>query len=196
MANDDNDSVEERLAAADRLIRRDRLRQEIRDLGGLVGGANDERVSEHELAFLEQVRAWETGPRSTHRAWLARYGHTFAPPAELAGPRWKIELWRLIRALAEARVFLCHTDHLSDAELYARLWSEVLPEECPDAARGPDDAGVWDFADAGSGAEDIWLRFYASPQEREDWRREFPTASMPEREQPLYRRDHGLPGAE
>lgn len=195
MTRDDNDSVEKRLAETDRLIRRDRLRQEIQDLGGLVGGANDEEVSEHELAFLERVVAWETGPRSTHRAWLARHGQNFVPPAELAGPRRGIELGRLIHALAGARVFLCRTDHLSDAELYTRLWSEVLPEECPDAARGPDDAWVWDFADAGSGAEDIWLRFYASPRERKDWRREFPSAPMPERQRPPYHRDHGLPGA-
>lgn len=196
MTTDDSDPLEERLAEADRLIRRDRLRQEIRDLGGLVGGANDERVSEHELAFLERVVAWETGPRSTHRAWLARQGQNFVPPAELAGPRRKDELWRLIHALAGARVFLCRTDHLSDAELYARLWSEVLPEECPDSARGPDDAWVWDFAAAGSGAEDIWLRFYASPQERKEWLREFPAARIPARQRPPYRRDHDLPGVD
>lgn len=118
--------------------------------------------------------------------------HEF-PPAELFGRALKRELWRLIEALAVARVFLYHTNHLSDAELYARLWSEVLAGECPDFTRTPDDACHWDFADAGSGEEELWLRYHASPQERRDWKEWFPDAPVLPRERPPYRRDHRLP---
>lgn len=88
----------------------DSLKEQIREMGGVYGGADTEEVSDAELAFLEHVLAWETGPFSTHRAWLPRSERTFMPPAELFGPRMKTELWRLIRALAEARVFLYHTN--------------------------------------------------------------------------------------
>lgn len=188
-----DESLADRLAQADRQIRRERLAQQIHELGGMISDPNPEIVSEEELAFLEHVLAWETGLRSTHRAWLARHGWTFMPPAELDRRQIKAELWRLIAALAVARVFLYHTNHLSDAELYHRLWQEVLAGECPNGARTPADACHWDFADAGSGEELLWLRFYASEPERAEWKKDFPDTIMPERCRPPYRRDHRLP---
>lgn len=188
-----NESLADRLARADRQIWRERLTEQIRELGGLFSESNQETVSEEELAFLEHVLAWETGPRSTHRAWLARHGWSFMPPAELAGRQIKKELWRLMAALAVARVFLYHTNHLSDAELYHRLWNEVLAGECPDGARTPADACHWDLADAGSGEESPWLRFYASEPERAEWGKDFPDTIMPDRCRPPCRRDHRLP---
>jgi hypothetical protein len=186
-------STSELLRRIDRLTRRDRLREKIRELGGLVGGAEGEEVSDAELSFLEHVLAWENGPRSSHRTWLARSGQTFMPPAELDGEALKRELWRLIHALAGARVFFYHTNHLSDSELYGRLWTEVLPTECPDGVRTKDDACHWDFADAGSGEEEVWLRYYASRSERHEWGLSFPDTQIPERQRPPYRRDHRLP---
>jgi hypothetical protein len=186
-------STSEQLRRIDRRIRRDRLREKIRELGGLVGGSADDEVSDAELSFLEHVLAWETGPRSSHRVWLGRSAQTFIPPAELDGKELERELWRLIHALAGARVFFYHTNHLSDSELYARLWTEVLPAECPDGVRTKADACHWDFADAGSGEEEVWLRFYASPAEREEWSRDFPETKIPERCIPPYHRDHRLP---
>jgi hypothetical protein len=188
-----DDSLKSRLSQIDRRIQRDQLREKIRELGGMAGGMDNGEVSEAELSFLERVVAWETGPRSSHRAWLARHGRSFVPPVELDGADLKTELWRLIRALAEARVFLYHTNHLTDAELYARLWTEVLQVECPDVARSRDDACHCDFADAGGAGEEIWLRFYANPAERAEWKREFPEITLPERRRPLFRRDHRLP---
>lgn len=190
------DSLDERLAQADRQIRREQLRREIEELGGTVGGALGEEVSDMELDFLERVLAWERGPRSTHRGWLARQGVTFIPPAELDGRRLKSELWRLIRALADARVFLYHTNHLSDAELYARLWRETLAGECPDFARTRDDAFHWDFADCGSGDPDderLWLTYHASEGERREHLRDFPDIVLPARRRAPFRRDHRLP---
>lgn len=188
-----DDSVKDRLQQIDRRIRRDQLREKIRELGGLVGGPESDDVSEVELSFLEQVVAWETGPRSTHRAWLERRGKIFYPPAELDESQVGKELWRLIHALAEARIFLYHTNHLNDAELYRELWEEVLPADCPDGVRTPDDACHWDFASPGSNGEEIWLRYYASRAERREWSRDFPEAKLPKRERPRFHRDHRLP---
>lgn len=190
----ESESMEEKLARADRGIRRARLEAKIRELGGMLPPhGEDEPTSDLEIGFLERVIAWESEPRSTHRAWLARHGLSFVPPAELSGHALKRELWRLIEALAVARVFLYHTNHLSDAELYARLWAEVLAGECPDFARTIDDACHWDFADAGSGEEELWLRYHATPQERRDWKQWFPEVALTPRERVPYRRDHRLP---
>lgn len=192
--SNDEESLDERLARADREIRRTQLEAKIRELGGVSPPrAEDEPASDLEIGFFERAIAWETGPHSMHRDWLARRGLHFMPPAELSGRALKRELWRLIEALAVARVFLYHTNHLSDAELYAQLWSEVLAGECPDFARTADDACHWDFADAGSGEEELWLRYHATPEERRDWKESFPDVVLPPRERPPYRRDHRLP---
>lgn len=159
----------------------------------MVGDSDDEDVSEIELGFLERVVAWETGPRSSHRAWLARAGLSFMPPAELEGPGLTREMWRLIRSLAKARVFLWHTNHLGDAELYEQLWNEVLAAECPDCARTHRDVCHWDFAEMGNGDADLWLRYYASPADRRAWSRQFPETRLPPRERPPCHRDRLLP---
>lgn len=188
-----DDSIEERIARADRAIRREHLAQRIRELGGHVPDGNRDQVTELEISFLARVLAWETGPFATHGEWLARQGLVFAAPEELRGQRLASELWRLIEALAVARVFLYHTDHLTDAELYRRLWEDVLEATAPDFARTADDACHWDFADPGSGDERLWLAYYASPSERQSWVREFPDVILPPRRQPPPRRDHRLP---
>lgn len=191
--NGNHDSLEARLARADRLIRREQMVKRIRELGGYVPELNGNDASEIELTFLARVLAWETGPSATHGEWLARQGLRFEPPDALPGERLASELSRLIEALALARVFLHHTDHLSDAELYARLWHEVLPAEAPDFARTPADACHWDFADPVAGHEQIWLMHYASESERQIWAEEFRDVILPPRKRPPYRRDHRLP---
>lgn len=173
--------------------RSDRLREQKSESGGHGTGADNDEVAAVPPEFPENMRAWEEGPFSTHRDWLARQGLTFIPPAELYGRRLKQELWRMIGALATARVFLYHTNHLSNAALYGRLWTEVLAGECPDAVRDPDSACHWDLAGFGSGDDEIWLRYYASTAERTEWQNDFPGLPMPGRSRPLFRRDHRLP---
>ncbi|HUG11165.1 MAG TPA: hypothetical protein VMM36_09135 [Opitutaceae bacterium] len=184
-----------RLEEADRAIRRAKLEEEIRQLDGIVMSAASDSDGAPEIvnAFLERVIAWETAPRITHRAWLERHGWSFPAPEAVGGRRLNRELWRLIDALAVARVFLYHTNHLSDAELYARLWRETLEGECPDFARTRDDACHWDFADAGAGDQEIWLAHYAREKERREWKRDFPDMALPPRQRLPHRRDHRLP---
>lgn len=189
----ENDSLAARLARADSAIRHARLAEKIRELGGIVPEAPDKDISEPEVAFLDHMIAWETGPFSTHCEWLARHGLVFEPPEELRGRRLKAELWRLIESLAAARVFLYRTNHLSDAELYARLWHEVLDSDAPDFARTPDDACHWDLADAGGRGENDWLTFHATERERQQWKLDFPDTVLPPRQQARHCRDHRLP---
>lgn len=198
MTTGDDSSTGERLAKADRAIQRAKLEERVHKLGGIVGrptGGSDD-APEAGLAFLNHVMAWETGPFSSHAEWLARRGLVFELPEELHGRRLKTELWRLIEALAMARVFLYRTNHLSDAELYTRLWHEVLDGDAPDFARTPDDACHWDFADYSTGNkadESVWLRFYASEKERREWLRDFPDTRPTPRQRAPFRRDHRLP---
>jgi hypothetical protein len=178
-----------------RRLRRDWLVEKIQELGGSVGVSPAEDPSDMELDFLERTLAWETAPRSSNRAWLKRRGAEFFPPFACDDARLAAELPRLIRALATARVFLHHTDHLSDRELYERLSSEVLTAECPDGTRTEQDGYHWDFAEGDAGAE-IWLQYYASPAERREWQRDFPEDALPPRKRAPFDRDRHLPQRE
>ncbi len=178
--------------AAVRAARRAQLVQQIEALGGFVPAPGPGEVSDLELDFLQRILATETGPYVSNREWLEREGVFFVPPGEIPLGAVEPELWRLIIALAGARVFIGYTDHLSDAELYQRLWDEVLPDELPDLPRSEADGFHWDFSDAG-GEPNAWLAYYASDEERERWRSEFPEIMIPPRCRPPYARDHRLP---
>lgn len=187
-----NQNIDQQVARAERAVRRERLVKQIRELGGYVPDS-DTDPSELELGFLARVVAWETRPFSTHGEWLAQRGQVFDPPDELHGRALKKELWRLIRALALARVFLENTDHISDAELYTRVWNEVLDADAPDFARTPDDACHWDFADAGGSGEQEWLMYYATEEQRRTWAHESRDVVLPPRKCPPFHRDCRLP---
>jgi hypothetical protein len=178
-----------------RWLRRDWLVERLRELGGEVGCSLSGDPSATELEFLEHTLAWETAPQSSNREWLKRQGMEFPPPFACDDARLPDELARLVRALATARVFLYHTDHLTDRELYERLSAEVLPAKCPDGARTEDDGFHWDFA-GGDGDMSLWLQYYAGPTERREWQREFPDGALPPRRRAPFDRDRHLPQRE
>jgi hypothetical protein len=180
--------------AASRATRRAHLVQQIEALGGFVPAAGPGEVTELELEFLQRVLATETGPYISNREWLEREGSVFVPLAELPAGSIGVELMRLVNALARARVFINYTDHLSDEELYERLWDEVLPDELPDLPRTEAEGFHWDFS--GGGETNAWLTYYASDEERERWRTEFPEVVIPPRCRPPHARDHLLPKRE
>jgi len=63
------------------------------------------------------------------RTQLLRFGIIPVPPQELNGAEdLHDELWTVIEGLACAGVFLINTDHMSDGDLYARLYFRILEE--------------------------------------------------------------------
>jgi len=90
-----DESVEERSGKADREIRRSRLVDRIRILGGTVSDGDEGGASEQELDFFERAVDRETEAHSTPRERFSSRGLTFMPPAVLTGPCLKKELWRL-----------------------------------------------------------------------------------------------------
>ncbi|MGH9942961.1 MAG: hypothetical protein ACRD9R_11465 [Pyrinomonadaceae bacterium] len=144
--------------------------------------------------FWEQVVAFEEAETITHFDELSEAGLELPPPDELDDARLSEKLWALIHALADGRTYLHSTDHLSDRELYAHLWSESLREE---TVRLSDIPGYTQHIDIiGSGSEEdieIYLRYYADEEYRRDWAARWPDDLLPPREQPPYDRDRTLP---
>ncbi len=95
-------------------------------------------------------------------------------------------------ALGELGIFLVHTNHLTDRELYVRLLEHILVEPVRDL---PADAGVHEFIDliGGGGAREreLFQQHYASPTERAQFLEEhgYSIAAVT----PKSDRDKGLP---
>ena len=96
----------------------------------------DELVAEAVLAGGESDRQYwamhydfECAPSTTGRGMLLEHRIVPVPPQDLADPdALHDELWTLIEGLAASGVYLMHTDHLTDRDLYARLYYRILDE--------------------------------------------------------------------
>ncbi len=186
------------LEKADRRIRIQRLKREANEIsGGEMEAWSLDEDSELVEEFWERVVAFEKAPRRTHFALLHEAGVALPHPDSLAEPELHEKLWEVIHKLAELRAFLYRTDHLSDRELYAVLWDDVLREETFVLPTNDDAACHLDLI--GSGSEEdirIALTYYDDEEERERWRESWPEDSIPEHKDPPYDRDQHLPKRE
>jgi hypothetical protein len=134
--------------------------------------------------FLASMLAWEQAPILPIYRW-------FEP--ELRAPRPEMLndaslesiLWDVIRKLHQKRIVLDFTDHLSDRELYCLIYRDILPAR----EKKLDHMNHylhWDCTGP-SGDPDVWLRFYASDEEREEWADCY-GQPLPQREVPPYPR--------
>jgi hypothetical protein len=143
--------------------------------------------------YLQRLDDFELGLSTTNFQQLKEAGVVLPEPEAMDDKALTAKLWEVIAALARIRVFITSTDHLSDRELYADLFHRILREEVPDLS---DTAGVshvdilggWSEADT-----QLFLKYYADDEWREDWSTKFPDLVMPPHEDPPYDRDRDLP---
>jgi hypothetical protein len=171
----------------DHLLRNAQLRDEMEPyLDEAVLSLNQEQVpTPVENEFLASMLAWERAPILPINQW-------FAPPLELPSPdklddaELRIAMWDVIQKLFEKRVVLDFTDHLTDRELYCLIWRDILPS--PEKKIDNSSSYLhWDCSDA-SGDAELWLRLYATAEEREQWSEDFGN-NLPPHEEPPYPRD-------
>lgn len=119
--------------------------------------------------FLESMLAWERAP-------MLPIGQWFDPPLVLppAEDLSDAEVSRLLTQTADSlfskSIVLDFTDHLSDRQLYTLIARDILPAYEKKLDRMSTYLH-WDCANLGEDAE-AWLRYYASPEEREVWEEE------------------------
>lgn len=145
--------------------------------------------------FWENVLAWEKAPWTSQFEQLRKQGIDLPPPEELDDASVSKKLRELVEALASRNVFVGHTDHLSDRQLYEQLYHETLHEATKDVPLDPSAFCTIDMAGSGS-EEDLetLAKFYADDEEREMYREMFPDG-MPDRQPPPFDRDRHLPRA-
>jgi len=164
--------------------------------GRMSSWKSDELAPETHEEFLRNIIEYETAPWTTHQQQLQDAGIELPSPEDLDDEQLKAKLWEVIEALGKLRVFLQCTNHLSDRELYAELWGDLLREEVK--AVPYDEYSAYHIDLIGSGSEEnihLWMKYYADEETRRQWIEEWPDDEMPDHVDPPCDRDSLLPNA-
>ena len=164
-------------------------------VGGELSFFESEEISQElREQFWDRVVAFEETEWITSFDLLVQGGMELPAPEELADSQLTAKLWEVIRGLAMLRMFLYNTDHLSDRELYEKLWHEVLREENPVMPVNENSACHIDLVSSGSEEDnELYLRYYADEEDRQLWAKDWPNDVIPKHEAPPYDRDRHLP---
>lgn len=150
-----------------------------------IGRVNAEVMStSNENDFLQSMLEWERAPILPIRSW-------FEPALELPAPDSLDDthlhqlLYETIDRLYDKHVVLDFTDHLSDRQLYCLIYRDILPthEKMINRRRN---YLHWDCANV-EGDPEMWLRYYASEEERAAWQEET-GGYLPQPESPPFER--------
>jgi hypothetical protein len=145
-------------------------------------------------ALEAQLRTSEAENWTPPARQLAEDNIPLLPPAEITDETLTPLLWELLHNLALRGFYVLHTGHLGDRDLYAELWERGLRAPAHLPARNPRGGWFHDFLGRwGEGEMQIWLRCYASDDDRAKHAKDWPKATIPPKEKPPFNRDWRLP---
>lgn len=122
----------------------------------LLAEARD-RGQNADRSFWAMVYDFELAPMTTNRKQLAELGVEVVASASLADDELSVKLREIVDMLGRLNVYLLHTNHLSDRELYEKLAEDILDEEVRDL---PPDGHAREFIDLCiAETEEEWERF-------------------------------------
>lgn len=118
------------------------------------------------------------------------------PPDEITDEALPSILWELLHHLSRVGVYLRHSDHLDDRELYEDLWKRVLRQPAKLPVGRHHRGWCHDlFGKLNDERREVWLRFLATDDERAERAKRSPGYPLPVKETPAWRRDWRLPKA-
>lgn len=171
----------------DQLLLNARLRDELEPFfDESIQMFNSRRVpTKQENEFLASMLAWERAPVLPISRWFEP-PLTLPPPDKLRDEDLHELLAETIEKLYSQRIMLEFTEHLSDRQLYCLIYRDILPsaEKKVDL---PKNYLRWHCLDADE-TPDIWLRYYASEEEREGYAEESNLPLPPQESAPYPRK--------
>jgi hypothetical protein len=182
-----NEQHHPRPEEVEHLLRNAQLRDEMEPyLDEAIRSVNvQELPTPVENEFLASMLAWERAPVLAISKWFTPE-LALSHPDTLEGFALHEQLWDTIHKLFDKRIVLDFTDHLSDRELYTLIYRDIL-QSLEKKIESEGNYLHWDCANMGDDPQ-IWLRYYASDADRENWADDFP-GPIPERQEPPYRRE-------
>ncbi len=151
-------------------------------------------AEKHRTELAAAADARKSGDWQRPMDQLQKAEGSLLPPDELTDETLSAKLWELLHSLACRGFYMLHTNHLSDREVYAELWTRGLRDEALLPGKGK--TGGWFHDFLGSWGEDdtqLWLRYYATDTERDKHTKEYPGDKIPPKEKPPFNRDWRLP---
>jgi len=138
-----------------------------------------------ENEFLACMLAWEQAPVLPVYRWLDPELRPPRPEA-LSDKDLHHILWEVIHKLFDQRIVLDFTDHLTDRDLYCLIFRDILPAR-EKKLDWPNNYLHWDCTGPSSDPE-VWLRYYATEEERQGWAETY-RQPLPPAAPPPYPRD-------
>ena len=172
------------------------MKKKIMRLTGDPGCLDLEGLTSLEMKenFLEQILFLEEQDEEPLFERLESKNVLLTAPEEMNDADLHARLWDVIHEMARMGYYISSTDHLSDRQLYALLWSDILRRP---VCVNPDPANVSCHIDILGGCSDedlmIRLKYYADEDERSCWEGDFPEDEIPPQEPLPYDRDRHLP---
>jgi hypothetical protein len=171
----------------------ERLRDELKKLGGYQIPLAD-MPADIEEEYLRHILQYETAEPITLLRVLENLGVEVPLPNLLDDSTLTTKLEEVIERLASVNVFLLHTNHLSDRELYEFLYRDGLREQVVLFPENPHDVYVIDLIGSGSDEnKQLYLKYYANEKDRLKWHHDWPADPLPKHEDPPFNRDRFLP---
>ncbi len=151
-----------------------------------IGRVNAEMMStSRENDFLQSMLEWERAPMLPICDWFSPR-LVLPAPDTLEDQQLHTVLYETIQRLFEKHVVLDFTDHLTDYQLYCLIYRDILPAHEKMIQR-ENNYLHWDCANT-DGNPDVWLRYYASEEDRQSWSDETEDYLPPMEEPPFRRR--------
>ena len=135
-------------------------------------------------SYLKKLDQWEDGYGTTSAKQLIAQGISLPDPETLTDTDLTAKLSEVISGLAKVNTYIDSTDHMTDRELYTRLWTDTLNQitiDLSDEANGSC-ASMIDFACGDEDDTIAHLRYSASIHERAEWKLDFPDDPIPAHE--------------
>ena len=175
------------MSEVDLLMKNARLRDEIEPFldESLYVVDLDQMSTDNENQYLASMLDWERAPVLPISNW-------FDPPLvlkshdALSDNELKQQLYQVIGRLYEKNITLHMTEHLSDRQLYCMIARDILPAQEKRVNNGQANLR-WQCVDPGT-EEEIWLRFYATQEDRQIWQEETGLKLPPQERLPFPRK--------
>ena len=171
----------------DQLLRNAQLRDELEPFfdESIAMFNNRELPTKVENDFLASMLAWERAPVLPISQWFEPE-LTLVHPDSLSTEQLHALLWDTIQKFYDKRIVLDFTDHLTDRQLYSLIFRDILPSH-EKRIESRNSFLHWDCANTECDPE-IWLRYYATDEERTMWSDEQQEELPPSESRPFPRR--------
>ena len=143
--------------------------------------------------MLNCLMTMESDGTSTLAKQLIEDGIELPKPEGLTDTQLHDKLWQVINGMAKRKHYLCFTNHLSDRQLYTKLWCDTLNQATHDMTDTGNSITGFDLSEDSDENGEIYVQYYACEMDRREWQYNYPDIEIPPAKPLVSSRDKDLP---